>query len=436
MSEYTLIKLLMLLFYMHIVNTYQGIFSERRKSRRCAGWMAWGAYVLFQCRIMWSNARYPLLNVVINFMLIVIVYKCSYHIGNRAALFRTAILYTVWRLVEVAANYMLEKTGTVAASSYDFIVGNIISKILMYILVYALKCCRKSGSEMHISIKYRTGLFFIPVVTIYVIYKTFLLTYGSRRNVFFLLITVFMILINYIAFVVYDKLGILMETEKKNLLYEQQIALCNKQATERENAYQETKRVRHDINGYLLDLRASVQSGELEEAVKKIDALLWHNSMYHNEVSRSGNIVIDSLINYKYSVACGEGICMKCVVRVPSRLPFDGADLCIILGNLLDNAIEAAVSLPDGQRHMALTIVWVKESLSIAVQNFYGGKIRRSATGQLLTNKKDGLNHGIGLTSVQRSVDKYGGELLTDYGNGLFKATVLLYASEGLKDDA
>lgn len=51
-----------------------------------------------------------------------------------------------------------------------------------------------------------------------------------------------MILINYVTFDVYDKLGSHLETEKKNLAYEQQIALCNKQAAEREAAYQETRR--------------------------------------------------------------------------------------------------------------------------------------------------------------------------------------------------
>ena len=245
-----------------------------------------------------------------------------------------------------------------------------------------------------------------------------------------------MILVNYVTFDVYDKLGSQQETEKRNLAYEQQITLCNKQAAEREAAYQETRRVRHDLSGYLVDLKASIQSGETGEAEKKIDAILEHNQIYRNEVSRSGNLVIDSLINYKYSLTQKEGIGMNCYVFVPEQMPFDGADLCIILGNLLDNAVEAASTLPEGQRHIEVSVSQVKGSLSIVVQNPYSGKIRKNSRGQILTSKHDSMNHGIGLPSVQRSVDKYNGEMLTDYGNGIFRGAVLLYPPENLHGDS
>ena len=82
---------------------------------------------------------------------------------------------------------------------------------------------------------------------------------------------------------------------------------------------------------------------------------------------------------------------------------------------------------------MEVSVSQVKGSLTIMVQNPYERKIRRNDSGQLLTSKKDSINHGIGLSSVQSwKVDKYNGELLTDYENGLFRATVLLYLPENL----
>ena len=380
---------------------------------------------------MESNANKPLFILIINIFLIFIIYKSLYKVNNKEALFRAGILDTLWMLVEVATNYVLAKTGA-ATMSYGFIVGNVISQIVMYILVHVLKRCRKSDSLTYISNKYWVRLFFIPLVTIYVIHNTFYLTCQNQRNFFFLITTILMIMVNYVTFDVYDKLGRQQETEKRNLAYEQQIALCNKQAAERETAYQETRRVRHDLNGYLVDLKAAIQSGRINDAETKIDAILENNQIYRNEVSRSGNLVIDSLINYKYSLALKEGIDMKCYVFVPEQMSFDGADLCIILGNLIDNAMEAAGNLPEGQRHMEVSVSQVKGSLTIMVQNPYEGKIRRNDSGQLLTSKKDSINHGIGLSSVQRKVDKYNGELLTDYENGLFRATVLLYPPENL----
>ena len=430
-NEYKILNILMIIFSTQIISTYLGAFHNYKKSCNFVSWLGWGVYIIFQCWVMESNASHPLLILTINIFLIFSIYKFLYHVNNRTALFRAGIFYAFWMLVEVATNYVLGKTST-TTMSYGFIVGNGISKIIMYILMHILKRCWKSKSLTDISFMYWARLCFIPLVTIYVIHNTFYLTSQSQRNIFFLITVILMILVNYITFDVYDKLGKQQESEKKNLVYEQQIALCNKQATERETAYQETRRVRHDLNDYLVDLKITIQSGQLDKAESKIDALLDNNRIYKNEVSRSGNLVIDSLINYKYSAALKENIVMNNYVFVPEQMSFEGADLCIIISNLLDNAMEAVIKLPEEDRQIDVSISLVKGSLSIVVQNPYKEEIKKNENGLLVTNKKDSINHGIGLSSVQRSVDKYNGELLIEHDNRIFKATVLLYPPENL----
>lgn len=66
---------------------------------------------------------------------------------------------------------------------------------------------------------------------------------------------------------------------------------------------------------------------------------------------------------------------MKCYVFVPEQMPFDGADLCIILGNLLDNAMEAAGSLPEGQRHMEVSVSQIKEASASWCRTLMRGKL-------------------------------------------------------------
>ena len=278
--------------------------------------------------------------------------------------------------------------------------------------------------------------FLIPLATFYIIHNTYLITSSGADHLFFTVTTILMLIINYITFDIYDRLGNHAEMEKRNLAYEQQIVLCNRQAMEREEAYQNTRRIRHDLNSYLVDLKAAIQYGKLDEASSKIDDILDNNKIYKNEISRTGNLVIDSLINYKFSLAQKEGIDMKCYVFVPERLPFDGADLCIILGNLLDNAMEAVGCFPTGHRYMSVSVTLVKGSLSIMVENPYQGEVMEDSASHIVTSKQDKKNHGIGLDSVQRTVKKYNGELLLDYENGLFKATVLLYPPEKLHGDS
>lgn len=435
MTEYKLLNILMVLFSTQIVSTYLGASSYQKISRCRLGCLGWIAYISFQYWVMESNASHPLLILATNVFLIFFIYIFSYRISSKAALFRVGMLYALWMLVEVATNYVLGKMGA-AVASYDFILGNVISKIIMYILAHVLKRCQKNDSHLEVSLKYWVRLFFIPIVTIYVIHNTFYLTCQNQRTIFFLITTIFMILVNYVTFDVYDKLGSQQEAEKRNLAYKQQIALCNQQAEEREMAYQNTRRLRHDLNGYLIDIKTTIQSGKFEEAEQKIDTMLEQNQVYKNEVSHSGNLVIDSLINYKYSLAKKEKIDMKCHAFAPEQLSFDGADLCIILGNLIDNAMEAVSRLSEEQRHIEVSVSQMKGVLSISVQNPYEGKLRKNANGQILTNKNDSVNHGIGLLSVQRSVEKYDGELLIDDKNGLFKVSILLYPPENLHDNS
>ena len=120
----------MVLFSAQIACTYLKSFHNDKRTCRSVCWAVWGAYCAFQYWTMASNASHPLFALTINILLIFLIYKVSYYVSNKTALFRAGILYALWMLVEVAVNYILGKTGT-AAMSYGFIVGNVISQIVM-----------------------------------------------------------------------------------------------------------------------------------------------------------------------------------------------------------------------------------------------------------------------------------------------------------------
>ena len=291
MVEYKILNLLMVLFSTQIANTYLKAFQNQRKSSDKIRWLTWGAYIFFQYWVMESNASQPLFILILNITLVFFIYKSSYYVNNKTAIFLSGIFYAIWMLVEVAVNNILYLTG-MEDHSYFFMVGSAVSKIAMYIIVHTLKNYKKSNLFTDMPLYYWLKLFLIPIATFYIIHSTYCLTSPDSNNTFFTITTILMILVNYVTFDVYDKLGNLSSTEKKNIAYEQQIALCNKQASERETAYQETRQIRHDLNGYLLDLKATLQMNNIKEAEEKIDYILEKNRIYKNEVSRSGNIVI------------------------------------------------------------------------------------------------------------------------------------------------
>ncbi len=341
----------------------------------------------------------------------------------------------MWMLVEVMAGSLLLLAG-IGDKEYFFVVGSIVTKIVMYVLTQILKHICRPSSDVQMPFGYWFQLLLVPVVTIFIIHNTYCITSKNGSGVFFSLTVIFLLIINYISFEVYDQLGKQADIERRNLVYEQQITLCNRQAAERENAYQESCALRHDLKDYLISLKVLLESGETEKVREEIECMLEENRIYRKEVSHCGNIIVDSLINYKYSLAQNEGINMKCQVLVPETLPFEGTDLCIIMGNLLDNAIEAVRHLPTEKQEIDLAVKITKGILNFVVENPYQGIIKENRQGQILTGKKDGQNHGIGLSSVRRAVEKYNGELRVQYEENIFRAVVMLYLPENLPSKA
>ena len=96
-----------------------------------------------------------------------------------------------------------------------------------------------------------------------------------------------------------------------------------------------------------------------------------------------------------------------------------------ILGNLLDNALEAAKTAPEGLRFLNLTIRRINAMLIIKVENGYGNTPIQE-NGKLLTSKKDKAFHGWGLKSVQTAADRYDGTIRTDYKDHVFQSVVTL----------
>lgn len=130
-------------------------------------------------------------------------------------------------------------------------------------------------------------------------------------------------------------------------------------------------------------------------------------------VANTGNIVIDSLAGYWRKIAEKEGIEFQTDLKIPMKMPFKGADVSLILGNLLENAVEAARKVED-ERYIRIKLKYDRKNLLISVENSYTGELIKTKGGELKTTKKDADNHGIGLASVQRTARKYHGSVAVD----------------------
>ena len=111
-------------------------------------------------------------------------------------------------------------------------------------------------------------------------------------------------------------------------------------------------------------------------------------------------------------------------------LPFKGADICLILGNLLENAVEVAQKV-DGKKYIEIKMKYDKNNILLSVTNSYSGKLLKTKDHRLKSTKTDTENHGVGLASVYRAVAKYCGTVIIDDSvSGQFKIRVLLYGGQ------
>ena len=118
------------------------------------------------------------------------------------------------------------------------------------------------------------------------------------------------------------------------------------------------------------------------------------------------------------------GVPVEWRLELPRQLPVPEADLCMMLGNLLENAFHASQKLPPEQRQVKVMARMLSPAmLGLLVENRYDGVLKRQK-GALHSTKHDGM--GIGLVSIQTTAAKYGGSMTVETENGLFRVNILL----------
>lgn len=214
-----------------------------------------------------------------------------------------------------------------------------------------------------------------------------------------------------------------MEAEIAKLKQEQaEIVERDYQALRR--TYADNAKLYHDLHNHIEAIYQCLIQGDTREAVRYCEDLRTPVRQISQTVW-TGDKALDYLISSKMALAGQEQIKTKVNIEYPHNTNIRSVDLTTILGNLLDNALEAAKTAPEGLRFLNLTIRRINAMLIIKVENGYGSTPVQE-NGKLLTSKKDKAFHGWGLKSVQTAADRYDGTIRTDYKDHVFQSVVTL----------
>ena len=141
-------------------------------------------------------------------------------------------------------------------------------------------------------------------------------------------------------------------------------------------------------------------------------------------VVKTGNAMADAILNSKISLAQSRGITVHCDAHIPVQLKTSEIDLCCIIGNLFDNAIEASQKLPLDQRLIRVYMDMKNTQLYISFTNFTAGK-KMKKEGKLFRSTK-GDGHGFGLVRIDAIVDRLEGYISRNSEDGAFTTEILL----------
>ena len=202
---------------------------------------------------------------------------------------------------------------------------------------------------------------------------------------------------------------------------EYQNDLIKKHCDEVQNIYKTMRGWRHDYHNHIQTLLAlSDDKEKTREYLLDLNADL--TSV--DTVIKTGNVMVDAILNSKLSMIQERHIAVDATAAVPGDIAVSGIDLSVLIGNLLDNAMEACLEIPEEKdRFIRIYIDIVKKQLYISVTNSMKGKAKRTDGGFL--SRKPG-SHGFGIFRIDSIVAKYHGYLNRQTENGVFATEVML----------
>ena len=197
--------------------------------------------------------------------------------------------------------------------------------------------------------------------------------------------------------------------------------LLKNQVDEVQNIYMTMRGWRHDYHNHLQSLKAKLNKNQIDESITYLNELEKDLDDIH-QIVETGNINIDAILNSKLSLAMTHDIDVNVKVSIPKDLPINNIDCCVLLGNLIDNAIEACEKVEE-DKYIRLYIGLYKKQLYISITNATNEVVRKFDE-EYITTKRG--NHGHGLKRINKVVEKYNGYINRKNEPGVFVTEIML----------
>lgn len=304
------------------------------------------------------------------------------------------------------------------------IMYTILSKLVWFVEIKIALLFLKKNKNIVIRNMDWLEVFIVPVSSIFIVMAMFVpLTdeYVWAK----LLASILILIVNLFTFYNYNELQekALYQAERQFLT--QQVENYAVQLQEMSKTWQQAREYRHDMKQRYLLIESYLNRNEYEK-IRELYQQSVETLTEEDNLAKTGNVSFDTIVNYKAAVAQKNHINVKLDNMIPYDMKLEDVDLYSLLGNLFDNAIEAASKVDIEEREIKLLAKMSGNNLYLEMENPYTGNLRKQGR-NYLTTKGDKNEHGLGLRIVENIINRHSGQMIIDDKENYFRIKVLLY---------
>ncbi|MCH5297915.1 MAG: GHKL domain-containing protein [Ruminococcus sp.] len=366
---------------------------------------------------------FPVLNLIVTVLSLFLI-TFSYKSNLSKKIISSILIYLTSFISEaiVAGTLGITDFSPFVKEQYGDIFSLVIVELITFSFVKIISRFNNLDNEIPVP-----GLFIVTAIAVPIISIFFEIQISMQDNISDLMYCMSLICIlalNFIILYLYDSLAKAFKDRIQSEVSKQKKIYYQNQAKIIQQSYENTQQLRHDIKNYGIALTELIKNNENEKALDYISSL---SGMLEPAkiFSKTGLVAIDSIINYKFTKAEEVGISVDSEITIPYDITFKENDLVAILGNLLDNAIEATSQTEN--KYIKFHIEYDKGTVLIVLKNSFNGNLNISGNTYNTTKQDDSAMHGIGLKSIESALEKHNGEMVTSYTENEFSVKIILF---------
>lgn len=406
------------------VNFYfNSVFGKERS--KPTKWMYIVAFLIIN--VLYLSLSFSLLWANLLALTVIFCLSLGYEAGLRMRLVFSVLYAVLLTLVNMLCLYLLDPSLSVAMdNTYTSNAGDqllfgtslLISCTVMFAVVQVIRFFAKRRSYP-LSFPYYLLFLSVPAISIY---QVNVLTIYSEKNLHYFLSVFGFIVLNILVVYILDTVIAKFQLLHENAQLQHQMDYQDANYEKTVHSFKKIKSIIHDTNQQFLYVAECIKQGMTAEASEHIRVTLNKVEDAYHRVN-TGNLVIDALVTNALNIGQANGIAFTTELRLyDTELQIERYDLCVVLGNLLDNAIEASKKIKIAEdRRVSVHIRSSESALFIRVRN----QVDREVT-DLHSKKANADYHGFGLTNVRRICEKYGGHMTIETEGRQFENMVVL----------